>query len=300
MSLRLTRFEGPNRGQVVSVTAWACRAISLLWLALHACLAMADGATNPVQTQGWFTYMEKAMFGRDSPIRLEVLATEPSQWNGKIVVINHGSTGRGHGANGYDESRIKTPVRFAKLGSAWVAKGYRVFVLMRKGRGNSEGSFTEEDARTCAWSDQMRGVDEAMAQLDQFIDWLRIEYKVDKIIVMGHSRGGFLASHYSARHPEKVDFAVNISGGWTTVCEAKNRMTHRALNDSAGQFKRQAWIYSSKDSYFSDSDLDDYAQIAAKTGIDFIKLDTLTGDGHAFATANPKLWVDRVERSIAR
>ena len=239
--------------------------------------------------------MEKATFGSETiPIRLEVLASEPTNWNGKIVVINHGSTGRGHGSNGYDVSRVKTPIKFAKLSPALVEIGYRVFILMRKGRGNSEGNFTEEDARSCSWSYQMRGVEEAELQLDQFINWLRAEYKVDKLVVMGHSRGGFLSSYYSARHPEKVSFAVNISGGWTTVCESKNSMTHRMLKDSGDRFKNQAWIYATKDTYFSDGDTSDYLEIATNAGINFIKLKTAKGDGHAFATANPQLWLSHI------
>ena len=265
---------------------------------LYAILANAQTPLKVAQEQRWFEYVEKSALGSGTPIKLEVLASEPAKWNGKIVVINHGSTGRGHGSNGFDESRVKTPVKFVKVGPALVAKGYRVFVLMRKGRGNSEGKFTEEDARTCSWSDQIRGVEEAEPQLDQFVDWLRAEYKVAKVIVMGHSRGGFLTSYYSARHPDKVAYAVNISGGWTTVCEAKNNMTHSMLKDSGSKFKHQSWIYADKDTYFSDRDLSDYEEIAATAGINFIKLETTAGDGHAFVSANPQLWVSRIDELI--
>jgi pimeloyl-ACP methyl ester carboxylesterase len=251
-----------------------------------------------VAEQRWFTYTEKATFGSDTPIKLEVVAYEPIKWNGKIVVINHGSTGIGHAGSAYDEKKVKKTVKFVKVGPALVAKGYRVFVLMRKGRGNSEGRFSEEDARTCSWGDQIRGVEEAEPQLDQFVDWVRTEYKVAKVIVMGHSRGGFLSAYYSERHPEKVIHTVNISGGWTTACEYRNNMTHKMLEESGGKFKNQTWIYATKDSYFSDGDTSDYAEIAAKSGVAFIKLETTTGDGHAYATANPKLWLDQVEQSI--
>jgi len=276
-----------------------CRLFVFLTLFGLCATAGAQNAAKPVQEQRWFTYVEKVVFGADTPIQLEVLASEPAVWNGKIVVINHGSTGRGHGSNGYDESRVKTPVKFVRLAPALTARGYRVFVLMRKGRGNSAGSFTEEDARTCGWTEQMRGVEEAEPQLDQFVDWLRQEYKVDRLIVIGHSRGGYLASYYSARHPDKVAFAVNISGGWTTACEAKNNMTHRMLAESSA-FKRQAWVYSTKDSYFSEADIADYADIAAKGEINFVRLDTTGGDGHAFATSNPQLWLDRIEEMSGR
>ena len=187
-----------------------------------------------------------------------------------------------------------------RVAPALAAKGYRVFVLMRKGRGNSEGKFTEEDARTCSWGEQMQGVAEAEPQLDQFVDSLRSEYKVDKVIVMGHSRGGFLSSYYSARHPEKVSHTVNISGGWTTACEYRSNMTHKMLNESGEKFKNQTWVYSTKDSFFSDSDLRDYEDIATKSGINFIKLETTAGDGHAFATANPKLWLNQIDATLRK
>lgn len=264
-------------------------------------IAMAQTSSKaPAQEQRWFTYTERGSFGSSTPIKLEVLATEPEKWNGKIVVINHGSTGRGHGSNGYDESRVKTPVKFVKLNPALVAKGYKTFVLMRKGRGNSEGRFTEEDARTCGWSDQIRGVEEAEPQLDQFVDWLRNEYKVDKVILMGHSRGGFLSSYYSVRHPDKISYAVNISGGWTTACEAKNGITRQMLTDSSDKFKRQAWVYSTKDSYFTDDQLAGFESLAKSSGVPFIRLETTSGDGHGFATSNPQLWLDQIEAQIAQ
>jgi pimeloyl-ACP methyl ester carboxylesterase len=248
-----------------------------------------------VQEQRWFTYKEKGSFGSSSEIKLEVMATEPTNWNGKIVVMNHGSTGRGHGSNGYDESRVKTTVKFPRVAAMLTAKGYKTFLLMRKGRGNSEGKFVEEDARTCSWGDQMRGVDDAEPQVDQFVDWVRSEYKVDKVIMLGHSRGGFMSSYYASRHPDKVEYALNISGGWTTACEYKNNMTAQMLKDSSTKFKNQTWVYSSRDSYFTDAQTEGYKEIADKSGIQFISLEnTSQGDGHGFATANPKLWVSSV------
>lgn len=246
------------------------------------------------QTQRWFTYKDRGFLGHETPVQLEILATEPEHWNGQVVVINHGSTGRGHGSNGYDDSRIKSPVRFSKIVTALTGMGYRTFVLMRKGRGHSEGRFTEEDAHTCALSDQMRGVDEAEPQLDQFVDWVRHEYSLERVIVMGHSRGGFLSSYYSARHPEKVAFAINISGGWTTQCEAKNGMTYQMLQDSSTRFKRQTWVYASKDTYFTDDQLAGYQALADAQHIRFILLETTAGDGHAFASANPSQWMNMI------
>ena len=254
---------------------------------------MKSAAKKAVYAQQTFSYVEKSMFSTNT-LKLEVLTTEPVAWNGKVIILNHGSTGRGHGTNGMDESRVKNTVKFLTLRKALVGKGYRVYVLMRKGRGNSEGVFTEENAKTCGLSDQNNSVLEAETQLDQFVDSIRTENQVDKVIVMGHSRGGFLSSYYSQAHPDKVSMAVNISGGWTTVCEEKNRMTAQMLEASGKKYKNQTWVYASNDSYFSERIMAGYADTAHQLSIPFIKLETLSGDGHAFAAANPQLWLNQI------
>jgi pimeloyl-ACP methyl ester carboxylesterase len=69
---------------------------------------------------------------------------------------------------------------------------------------------------------------------------------------MGHSRGGYLTSYYSMRHPEKIDYAVNMNGGWSTACESKSRQTYSTLKESGQKFKRQIWLYATHDKYFSE------------------------------------------------
>jgi pimeloyl-ACP methyl ester carboxylesterase len=187
-------------------------------------------AQNPERR--WFTYQEKGLFGKLLPIKLEVTTFEPEQWNGKVIVFNHGSIGN-------DPSKIKFTWKFLKLNHALTKEGFRIFVLIRKGRGASEGEFTEERTSSCNYGSRMQEVAEAEPQVDQFVDWLRSEYKVDRVYMMGHSRGGFLSSYYGARHPEKVAYVVNISGGWATQCEAKTSQTMLTLTQSAASFKNQ-------------------------------------------------------------
>ena len=230
--------------------------------------------------------------GTETPIKLEVTAFEPKTWNGKVIVVSHGSTGN-------DPSKVKFTWTFPALSRALADKGFRVLVLMRKGRGASEGDFTEENTRSCAYSDRMREVAEAEPQLDQFVDWVRAQYAVGKVYLVGHSRGGYLSSYYGTRHQDKIAYAVNISGGWATLCEAKNRQTILTLTETAGAWKNQLWVYAINDKYFSNSQIDDYKALAEKEGIPFIKLQTTEGDGHRFAYANPHLWLDKFSDAIA-
>jgi len=40
--------------------------------------------------------------------------------------------------------------------------------------------------------------------------------------LIGHSRGGFLSSHYAGNFPADVAAVVNLAGAWFAVCEQKN------------------------------------------------------------------------------
>jgi len=261
------------------------RLIAYLFITLSL-FALHNEAIAQQQRQLWFTYQEKGVFESITPIKLEVTAFEPKEWNGKIIVINHGSTGN-------DSSKIKFTWKFLKLNKALTEHGFRTFVLMRKGRGASEGSFTEENHTSCSYNDRMHEVAEAEPQLDQFIDRLRTEYKVEKIILFGHSRGGYLSSYYGARHQDKVAYAVNISGGWATQCEHKSGQTLHTLKETAATWKNQLWVYSTNDKYFSNDQINDYKTLADKMGIAFIMLETTEGEGHSFAYSNPQLWLDK-------
>ena len=252
---------------------------SLAKLAL-VCLMAAPllGHAQGKPEQRWFTYQ-----GKD-PIKLEVTAYEPKAWNGKVVVLNHGSTGD-------NPQAVKTTVKFVRISKALTDSGYKVFALMRKGRGASEGEFTEESSRGCTYGERMREVAEAEPQLDQFVDSLRSEHKVDKVYMMGHSRGGFLTSYYSARNPTKVAYAVNISGAWASNCEAKSGQSWTTFKDSSRKFKNQIWVYATEDRFFTNSKIDEYEDLAKREGVAFVKLVTGSGDGHAWAAANPDLWI---------
>ena len=124
-------------------------------LALTATTAFAQDAeviTKPaakkkaVYAQQTFGYVEKSMFSTNT-LKLEVLSTEPVVWNGKVIIINHGSTGRGHGTNGMDESRVKNTVKFLTLRKALVEKGYRVYDFGGAGKPNEEYGVREFKAK---------------------------------------------------------------------------------------------------------------------------------------------------------
>lgn len=222
-------------------------------------------------------------------IRLEAFEYLPANWNGKVIVMSHGSTGG-------DSKAIKASTRFLNISKFALDNGYVFLVYMRKGRGNSEGEFTEETGR-CDYGSLMREVGEAEAQLTQVIRQVREKYRVPGVILMGHSRGGFLSSIYAGRNPSQVLAVVNLAGGWSTACEGRNGgFGRRALEASAKAFRPQFWAYFHNDSYFAHGKFDDpdyvwFREVAATNGVRLgVFTDAGRKDGHQAPTWVPKEW----------
>src|ERR1044071_6535798 len=85
----------------------------------------------------------------------------------------------------------------------FVSRGYTVVAPMRRGRGESTGTYVEECSvftGQCTGADQVtlgeRGIREALLDTDAVIQQLilgRLVPRESKILLAGHSRGGFLS-----------------------------------------------------------------------------------------------------------
>jgi pimeloyl-ACP methyl ester carboxylesterase len=146
-------------------------------------------------------------------IRLEAFEYRPANWNSKVILMSHGSTGG-------KTAVIKNTVKFLNISKEANASGYIFVTYMRKGRGNSEGSFTEESGR-CDWANLSKEKKEAELQISQVVEQVKKIYSVPKVILMGHSRGGFLSATYAAKNPNNVSAVVNLAGAWSAICESK-------------------------------------------------------------------------------
>lgn len=228
-------------------------------------------------------------------IKLEAFLYEPTNPNGKTILFSHGSTG------GKKES-IKETIKFMRIGKLVSDNGYRMVAYMRKGRGGSEGVFKEESGK-CDRDSLNSEVADAYPQMDQVVDQIRKNYKTDKIILMGHSRGGFLSTVYAAKNPDKILSAVNFAGVWSAFCENRNGgFSHDMLGDSAKKFKNLYWAYFENDSYFAsdtfnDPNYDWMSSTASKNGITFKKYPMADmKDGHLTPTWRPEIWANDVIR----
>lgn len=229
----------------------------------------------------------------DAPILLEAYVYEPATPNGKTILFSHGSTG------GKKES-IKETIKFMRIGKLVSDNGYRMVVYMRKGRGASEGVFVEESGK-CDRDSLNAEVADAYPQMDQVVEQIRKKYKTEKIILMGHSRGGFLSTLYAAKNPEKISASVNFAGVWSAFCENRNGgFSHEVLSNSAAKFKNLYWAYFENDSYFAantfnDPNYDWMSSTASKNGITFKKYPVSDmKDGHLTPTWRPEVWASDV------
>lgn len=247
-------------------------------------------ASSFAQNETTFNFSDPS-YTDGKTLKLQAFEYIPSKSNGKVIIFSHGSVWSP------DQRAIKTPIKFLNISKFALDNGYTFVTFMRKGRGGSEGDFTEETRTGCSWGRNDAEQKEALSQLDQVVDQARAKYGVQKVIVMGHSRGGLISAKYALEKPEKVEAVVVLAGIWNASCEKKNgRDSYRILDESASKFKPQFWAYFEYDSYFGREQADDYEygelkKIAAKDGVTFKIFSAGTrDDGHDAPTWQPKEW----------
>lgn len=246
--------------------------------------------SNFAQTEFTFTVKDDKVTDGKS-IKLQAFEYKPANSNGKVIIFSHGSVG-----GTTDQRAIKSPIKFLNTSKFALDNGYTFVTFMRKGRGASEGEFTEERGR-CGWGETQRELNEAEVQLEQVIQQVKERYGVQKVILMGHSRGGFLSTTYAAKHPEQVQAVVNLAGVWNAACQGKDNYAAKVgLEEAAKKFKPQLWAYFEYDSYFAGDTFNDYnyewfKKLTSENGITFKVFSAGNRkDGHEAPVWIPKEW----------
>lgn len=255
--------------------------LAALALTISPCLA---------QNEFFFTFSDP-IFTDSKTIRLQAFEYRPQNPNGKVIVFSHGSVGLST-----DERVIKAPIKFLNTAKFATEYGYTFVTFMRKGRGSSEGDFTEQ-LRDCSWGESNRQHKEAELQLEQVIRQVQERYGVKSVVLMGHSRGGLLSAHYAATHPDQVQAVVNLAGVWNAGCQSKDGYFSRIrLEEAARGFKPQFWAYFENDSYFSTDTFNDpgYEWLRKTTTLNDIMLRIFSAgdrrDGHEAPVWIPREW----------
>lgn len=219
-----------------------------------------------------------------------------------LVVINHGTP------NNVSQARLM------KLGftrpALWFAQnGFLVVIAMRPGFGRSDGPYMES-SEECVNRDYVREARQTAAAESAIVASAARLTDADKrrIIVVGHSAGGFGALALADDPPPGVVGVISFAGGRggddnETICGGKARLIEATRALGKGNRLPQLWLYAENDHFFSPTLgrwlFDAYKEGSAEP-MTFVELPSFGRDGHnAFDGADPSTWSRSVAPFIA-
>ena len=186
----------------------------------------------------------------------------------EVVLFSHGSTG-GMASSPKEPGGTNAPPR--TVVQFFLSRGYTVVAPMRRGRGESTGTYVEECSvytGQCTVADQVRlgerGIREALLDTDAVIQQLILGQLVpreSKILLVGHSRGGFLSLILAGERPTLIKGVINFAGGWYGVTERlTSAENQQRLDDQKARLTRAAksasaptiWFYATRDPFYKD------------------------------------------------
>ena len=212
------------------------------------------------------------------PIRLEGTFYPPTGPDAApLAIFTHGSD---IGRNQLRSWSFSTEARWLR------DNGFAVLVLMRRGRGRSEGINGEEDFgrdHEGGLIDVSAGVAQAVEDLESAIAHGRRlpGVRPGSVLLAGQSRGAFLSMHYAGLKPGEVMGVVNFCGGWYPYGPVTTPYYTNA-GRGAAQKVPQLWLYADNDSLYDEVLIREYRQafVAAGGSVRFELLHGVPGDGH--------------------
>lgn len=245
-----------------------------------------------------------------APVSLRILLNRPpGAGPHPLLVLHHGSTGRGN-----DPSRFGQVQRFDRLVHAFLRAGWLVALPQRRGRGGSGGDYAEGLGPRGYVNDPLAaraGFQRAIADARASTDWLLSRPEVDatRVILAGHSRGGILALGQAAQHPPAgLRGTINFVGGW--LAEGFDAFQlDRGLFREAGRARAPAlFLYGADDTFYTlDHSRANFEAFRAGGGTGTIETFSLPPgsipgggrpDGHALIFV-PDIWMPAVGRFLA-
>jgi pimeloyl-ACP methyl ester carboxylesterase len=187
-----------------------------------------------------------------SQVRLETLILRPDRpGRFPLVVLVHGTNPAAGQAFRVAAER-QSPTDLLNPAVAFAQHGYAVASIMRRGFGHSDGPFAETLSGTCDDCDYLAVARTAAEDVTGALATLRGEPWVDpdRVVLMGHSTGGFAVTAAAADNPAGVVGVLNFEGAHGSVPGHTCSPDH--LVADAGIFGRTArvpalWVYSEND-----------------------------------------------------
>lgn len=170
------------------------------------------------------------------------------------LVFNHGSTGMGN-----DPSLFTSTVTSPVVAHFFNERGWMVVFPQRRGRGKSGGRYDEgfEPDRS-QYSDDPRfalaGAEHALEDLDCVTKHLLARTDVDagRLLIGGHSRGGFLSLAHAGTRPGLFCGVLNFVGGWVDEHGDAAEIINTDIACRGASFRGATlWLYAENDPFYS-------------------------------------------------
>lgn len=270
-------------------------------LSRHELADLRRPGTPVAWTRRIVEFLPTALTEDGKPVRLEVVTFKPDGAGPfPLLLINHGSTGRGNDPALFRQTRWS----FA-IADLFTRKGWLVAFPQRRGRGNSDGRYDEgfdpdrAQGYTCEPVASLAGADRALEDVRAAMLALRSRPEVGRgrVLIGGISRGGVLSIAYAGEHPDEVLGVINFVGGWLGTGCGTAREINGALFTRGGRFRGPTlWLYGRSDPFYPiEHSRLNFATFESAGGKgEFFAFDVPGQNGHA-VNAFPELWADQLE-----
>jgi dienelactone hydrolase len=206
-----------------------------------------------------------------------------------------------------DERAEMTPLRWIPQAREFARRGWTTVIVMRRGFGDSGGSY-DEDSRSCGRYPDDTGATKAAAKdLREAVAYVETLREVDpsKMIAVGISSGGMAIVGLTADPPQNLVAAIDFAGG-----RGSNAPDHvcnpEALVQSFAEFGKHSripmlWVYAANDHFFGPQLAQAFYQAFTQNGgkASFIAAGPFGEDGHGlFSLRGIPIWTPMVDQFL--
>jgi len=229
--------------------------------------------------------------------RLEALSLRPDRLGRfPLALITHGMPRDGA------QMAAMAPEILLNPALAFAQRGYAAVVVMRTYYGRSDGSF-QEGLGPCNDRDYPKAGEAGAADVVAALNELRRQPWIDpdRIVLVGHSMGGFVMLAAGATNPPGVRAIISFAGAVGSprpdfVCQPDRLI---AADDTFGQAAHipSLWIFAANDHFFAPALARDMLHAYAAHGApaELFAAPAYDGDGHGLVFAPPETtWWPRV------